>query len=287
MDPIVDVVIPVVIFLMMMVVGHGLTPSDFRRSATDLRALVAATFGQLILLPLIATLIVLVFEPGPAVVAGLVLVAACPGGSISNFYACLAHANSALSVTLTAVSCLLSFLTMPALVAAGFFFWLDDVPAIEVPIVTLAAQLLLLVALPIGLGMALRAWRPATTDTRDLLLRRLSLAALVAVVAFVVYDQWAAIVADIGVFALAGLLFTVLSMVAGYLLAWITGRTVADRLTYLIEFPCRNLALAVVVAVSILGHPDFVAFAAVLLLVQALIMISLVAFLRREPATRG
>jgi BASS family bile acid:Na+ symporter len=286
MDPIVDVAMPAVIFLMMMVVGHGLTPTDLRRSATDLRALVAASLGQLVLLPLIATLIVLVLEPGPAVVAGLVLVAACPGGSVSNFYACLAHANSALSVTLTAISCLLSFLTLPTLVAAGFFFWLDDLPAVEVPIVTLTAQLLLLVALPVGLGMALRRWRPATTDARDLLLRRLSLGALVAVIAFVVQDQWTAIVTDIDEFALAAFGFTVSSMVAGYVLAWITGRNVSDRLTYLIEFPCRNLALAVVVAVSILERPDFVAFAAVLLLVQAIIMITLVAFLRRGPAHR-
>jgi ACR3 family arsenite efflux pump ArsB len=51
-------------------------------------------------------------------------------------------------------------------------------------------------------------------------------------------------------------------------------------LTYLIEFPCRNLALALVVAVTILDRPEFAAFAAVLLLIQALIMLSMVAIRR-------
>ena len=134
MESIVDVAIPVVTFLMMITVGHGLTTTELRRSATDVRALITASVGQLVLLPLIATVIILVLHLTPAVVAGLVLVAASPAGTISNFYAYLARANLALSVTLTALSCLLSIVTIPTLVAAGFFFWLEDQPDIEVPI---------------------------------------------------------------------------------------------------------------------------------------------------------
>jgi BASS family bile acid:Na+ symporter len=282
MEPIADASIPVVTFLMMVAVGHGLTVADFRRSATDLRAVVTATLGQLILLPLIATVIVLVFNPAPAIIAGLVLVAACPGGTISNFYTCLAKANSALSLTLTAISCLASFVTLPVLVAAGFFFWFDDQPEIEVPVMVLVIQLLFLVALPTCLGMILRRWRPAATERRDLALRRVSLLALVSLVIYIVYDQWDSLVAGFAELTLVAVIFTALAMAVGYSLAWVTGRPAADRLTYLIEFPCRNLALALVVAVTILGRPEFAAFATVLLLVQAVAMLSMVAFLRRE-----
>lgn len=283
MDPFVDASIPAVTFLMMVAVGHGLTVTDLRRSATDLRAVITATLGQLILLPLIATVIVLVFDPAPAIIAGLILVAACPGGTISNFYAYLAHANSAMSLTLTAVSCLLSFVTLPFLVAAGFFFWLDDQSEIVVPVPVLVIQLLFLVALPACLGMVLRRWRPAATETRDLALRRVSLVALVSLVTYVVYDQWNSIVAALGELTIVAVVFTTLAMAVGYSLGWATGRPAADRLTYLIEFPCRNLALALVMAVTFLGRPEFVAFAAVLLLIQALVMLSMVALLRREP----
>jgi len=282
MDPIVDAAIPAVIFIMMIVVGHGLTFSELRRSMTDYRAVVAATVGQLVLLPLVATVIVLVLEPTPTIVGGLVLVAACPGGTISNFYACLARANSALSVTLTAVSCLLSFLTVPALVTAGFFFWLDNQPEIVIPPATLSLQLVVLVVLPIAIGMALRRWRPTRVESRDLLMRRFSLVALVALVTFIVYDERVSMVDNLGPLTLVAVSFTILAMTTGYCLAWITGRPVADRLTYLIEFPCRNLALVTVVAVTTLGRPDLVAFAAVLLLVQAVVMLSLIWFRRRE-----
>ena len=282
MEPFVDTAIPIVTFLMMIAVGHGLTGSDLRRSVTDLRAVVTATLGQLILLPLIATVLVLVFNPAPAIIAGLVLVAACPGGTISNFYTCLAKANSALSLTLTAISCLLSFVTLPVLVAFGFSFWLDDQPDIEVPITVLVVQLLLLVALPTCLGMILRRWRPAATEKRDLALRRVSLIALVALVVYITYDQRAAMTSALGQLTLVAVVFTLLAMAAGYSLALVTGRPPADRLTYFIEFPCRNLALALVVAVTVLDRPEFAAFATVLLLIQAFVILSVVAFLRRD-----
>ncbi len=282
MEPIADAAIPAVTFLMMVAVGHGMTATDLRRSATDLRALITATLGQLILLPLIATVIVLVFDPAPASIAGLILVAACPGGTISNFYTCLAKANSALSVTMTAISCLLSFVALPVLVAAGFFFWLDNQPDVEVPVMVLVVQLLFLVALPTCLGMVLRRFKPAATEKRDLVLRRVSLIALVTLVAYIVSDQWDSMTTALGELSLVAIVFTALAMAAGYALAWVTGRPSADRLTYLIEFPCRNLALALVVAVTIFERPDFVAFAAVLLLVQAIVMLGIVVFLRRE-----
>jgi BASS family bile acid:Na+ symporter len=271
-----------VIFIMMIVVGHGLTLTELRRSMTDYRAVVAATIGQLVLLPLIATVIVLVLEPSPTIVAGLILVAASPGGTISNFYACLTHANSALSVTLTAVSCLLSFLTVPALVTAGFFFWLDNQPEIVIPPAELSLQLLVLVVLPIAIGMTLRRWRPTRVESRDLLLRRSSLGVVVGLVSFIVWNQRVSMVANLGPLVLVAVVFTVLSMATGYGLAWITGRPQADRLTYLIEFSCRNLALVVVVAVTALGRPELVSFAAVLLLVQAVVMLSMIAFRRRD-----
>jgi BASS family bile acid:Na+ symporter len=283
MNPVLEVATPSVTFLMMVVVGHSLTGTDLRRSATDLRALVTGTIGQLILLPLIATITVLVFEPSPATIAGLILVAACPGGTISNFYACLAHANTALSVTLTAISCLLSLITIPVLVTAGFYFWLDRQPDVEVPFVILIVQLLALVALPVVLGMVLRRWRPENTTSRDLVLRRLSLGALVALVVAIVHDQYAVVVAALGELSLVSVVFTVLAMVTGLGLAWVTGRSAADRLTYVIEFPCRNLALALTIAITTLGRPEFVGFAAVLLLVQAIVMLGMIVLLRRTP----
>jgi BASS family bile acid:Na+ symporter len=287
MDLVTDIVIPTVTFLFMVAVGHGLTPAELRRSATDLRAVATGTIGQLILLPAIATVIVLVIDPPPPVTAGLILVAASPSGTLSNFYSHLSRANSALSITLTAVSCLVSFVTLPVLVTAGFYFWLGDVPDLEVPTTLLVIQLLVLVALPVCLGLAIRRWRPHRADARDRWLRRVSLTALVGLVAYVIFSQRSSIVTDLDTLVTVAGVFTVLAMAAGYGVAWATGRPTADRLTFLIEFPCRNLALAIVVAATSLGRPDVLGFAAVLLLVQSLLVLTLVALLRHGPTDRG
>jgi len=108
------------------------------------------------------------------------------------------------------------------------------------------------------------------------------LGALIVLVTFIVIDQRASMVANLGSSAFVAIVFTALSMAAGFLLAWITGRPAADRLTYLIEFSCRNLVLVMVVAVTVLGQPELVTFAAVLLLVQAVVMLSMVSLLRRD-----
>ena len=71
------------------------------------------TAGQLIILPAIASGLAWVFHPPPFIVAGMVLVAACPGGAISNYSVYLARADVALSVTLTAVSTVFAFITLP------------------------------------------------------------------------------------------------------------------------------------------------------------------------------
>ena len=70
--------------------------------------------GPLLLLPPIAVCLAWAFQPAPDVTAGLLLVAACPIGGISNTYSYLARASTALSVTLTGLSCLFAGVTLPA-----------------------------------------------------------------------------------------------------------------------------------------------------------------------------
>jgi len=120
MEILVDIAIPVVVIMMMFVVGMELSLEDFRRVHGYPKPVLVGTAGQLIILPLIAVLLTLVLDPPRHIVAGMVLVAACPAGAISNFYVYLARANVALSVTLTAVTTILAFVTLPVLTALGF-----------------------------------------------------------------------------------------------------------------------------------------------------------------------
>src|SRR5258708_28575386 len=101
----------------MVVVGMELTADAFRRVARRPGTVVAATIGQFLLLPLIGWLLVRCLDLQPAIARGALLVAPCPSGAMANVYTYMARANVALSVTLTAVPCLVAALATPTALA--------------------------------------------------------------------------------------------------------------------------------------------------------------------------
>jgi bile acid:Na+ symporter, BASS family len=141
LKPIIDVGVPALVIRTMVAVGLGLTVGDFRRVLRTPGLVVAATVGQLVFLPLIALVLIRSLPLSSSVEKGMLLVVACPDGSMANFYGQLAKANVALSVSLIAVSCLAALVTMPALMT-GFQAYLGETATLKVPVATIIGQLL-------------------------------------------------------------------------------------------------------------------------------------------------
>ncbi len=180
-----DITVPVLVIVMMGVVGMELTVEDFRRVAWQPGLVAAATAGQVVLLPLIALALVRCLTPPPYVVHGMLLVAACPAGSLANVYAYLARANVALAVTLTAVSNVVAVLTTPLLVAAGPAY-LGEAAPFTIPALTIGGQLVLMLLLPLLAGMAVRRAYPEATERYRRLVFGVGLGALAALIGLVI-----------------------------------------------------------------------------------------------------
>jgi BASS family bile acid:Na+ symporter len=286
LDPIADLAVPAVVWLMMLVVGLELSTGDFHRVLRYPRAVVMATAGQLILLPLLAAALIIVLKPAPPIVAGMVLVAASPGGAISNIYALLAGAHVALSVTLTAVTTLAAMLTMPLLCSVGFALFMRPQDVVPAPVLAIAVQLLLTLLLPIAVGMLLRHWRPAAVSRHQRALRHLSLLALTALIALILYDQRELLQEASVEIALVALLFSGGAMTMGWTLGWLAGLSTADRFTLLLEFAARNLAITALVGITVLGRADFVLFATLFFVIQAPLVLLLIALRPRGMQLR-
>jgi BASS family bile acid:Na+ symporter len=265
---IVDVAVPAVVWLLMFVVGLELTPTDFGRVLEYPRIVLLATLGQLLLLPLLAALLIWALTPAPAIVAGLVLVAASPGGALSNVYSYLAHVHVALSVTLTAISSTVAMLAMPVLCSAGFVLFLGPELRVDAPIGTMATQLVTMLVLPVAAGMGLRRLRPHLVETHRRGLRWLSLLALALLVALILLDQRQLLLATSAQLTLIAVLYSVGAMAAGWGLGLVMRLSAADRFTLLLEFTARNLAITTIVGILVLDRPDFVLFATLFLLTQ-------------------
>jgi predicted Na+-dependent transporter len=138
--------------------------------------------------------------------------------------------------------------------------------------------------------MALRHWRSAAVKRHAPGLRRLSLAALALLIGVILYDQRGDLLGEIGPTLLAAVLYSLIAMVTG----WGVGRLAAmnreDRVTLVVEFAARNLAITAVVGIMVLGRVEFVLFGALFFLVQVPILLlvgAVAARSRRRAAAPG
>jgi BASS family bile acid:Na+ symporter len=203
-------------------------------------------------------------------------VAACPIGGISNTYSYLARASTALSVTLTGLSCTLAVFTIPLLTRL-FQHVLRDPLQADAPVAVLALQVSVLLALPLGIGMSVRRRWPAWARDHRPSFQRLSfvlLGLILLVVLIVEARRVVAMLHDVLPLAAA---FVTASFAAG----WITGSAVragaADRFTMASEFATRNVSIAFVIAVTLLGRVEFAVFASVYFLTELPLMLAAVA----------
>lgn len=255
---------PLILLPLMFVVGLQLTPDDFRRVVQAPRAVVGGTLGQLVLLPLMTWGIVTLFGVSPILAAGAVLLAATPGAGMSNVMAAISSANVALSVTLTAIASLLAVITMPLMATLGLSFFIGDAGGANVPLGTLFTQLVLFLAIPIGLGMVVRFRRP------DAAARYVWRANRFAVIAILILTPFGAIVnrdmlpsgAEFLPALGAGLAWTFAAMAIGWSIGALLRLDSDDRFTFLIEFSARNVAMTFIVAIGSLGRLDLALFAA-------------------------
>ncbi len=285
MKSVLDVGIPVVTFLIMTIVGLDLTRADFERVRRRPRVLVAGLLGPLVLLPPVALAVVACVPMPEEIRAGLLLLAVCPVGGISNTYNYLARAATALSMTLTAASCLLAVVTMP-LLARLFEAVLGRPFGFRAPAGPLAAQVLGMLVLPVAAGMTLRARAPAFVGRHETALRRVAFGCLALLIAFILWSEWRRFVADLAVTAGAAALFVALAMASGFLVSLGAGADRRERFTLSVEFATRNTAIAAAVAITLLGDTRFAVFATTYFFTESVPILAAVLLFRRtaDPA---
>ena len=147
--------------IIMFGVALNITLQDFKQILKKPKPVLVGVFSQFILLPVITFILVLLLKPIPSIALGMFMVAACPGGNISNFMTHYAKGNTALSVSLTAIATVLALLLTPL----NFQFWasLYDPSArllksISISPFDLVKVMFLLLGLPLILGMIVRSY---------------------------------------------------------------------------------------------------------------------------------
>lgn len=170
------IVLPILTILMFDL-GLTLEGKDFRLVILRYKAVLAGMIGQLLLLPLIAWGVAGALSLSPLFTIGLMLIACCPGGSSSNVFSMLAKGDVALSVSLTAVSSLITLFTVPLIMQATTAH-LGEAMGMKLPVVNLLMQNVVTMLLPILLGIGVRHYWRETAQKIERVLSRLAFPAL-------------------------------------------------------------------------------------------------------------
>jgi len=271
--------VPLIVVLLMVIVGCELAREQLVAALRRPGALLGGTLGQLLLLPALAALVIWLWHPPQALAGGLLVVAASPGGALSNYYCSVARLDVAFSVALTAVSGFVALAAMPLLLAAIVPAALG-VEAFEVPIGELSLRLLLFLLLPVAIGMTLRHFFPAVLERHGRAFRAAGLWLLALFLALVFLDQRQAVLAMFWETVLLTASFTALALLAG----WWTGSAMrlsgTARAVLAVEFAVRNVGIAAVLALTTFQQAEFAAFGALFVLLQAPLLL-LALFARR------
>lgn len=152
--------------LVLAMIGMGMVtrPGDFVELVREPKPMITGLLYQLVGIPLITAALVYLIRLPPEVVVGLILIAAMPGGALSNIYTHLGKGNVALSVALTGVMTLLALVTAPLIMRmfAGDFL----PPEIAMPVGVIMREIFLFLLLPLTFGMLLARWLKETTAHR-------------------------------------------------------------------------------------------------------------------------
>lgn len=227
--------------------GLTLTPAHFIAVWRRPRLIGLGMLLQYGLMPLIAWGIGLLLDLPLAIIAGLVLVGSCPGGTASNVICYLARGDVALSITLTSVSTLLAVALTPLLT------WLYIGQRVPVPVMGMLLDILTIIILPVLAGLLVRRWLPFGSRRIEAVFVPLSMVAVILIVGIIVAlsrDQLAQMAWFI---ALAVLLHNSLGLAAGYALARLGGHAPAIARTLAIEVGMQNSGLGVALALKYFG----------------------------------
>lgn len=248
----IQVLLPLILAFIMFSLGLGLRNEDFARVLKFPWAFGAGLFNQLVLLPLVAFGLAHAFQLSPEFAVGLMILSFCPGGVTSNVLAKLAGGNAPLSISLTAVTSLLSIVTVPFLVvfSVGHFMG-DEGPVVDVT--KLGITMFLITALPVALGMLLTSKRPEWVARISAGLSKAALILFVLIVVAALAKNWTVFAGNVGTLGPVAVLLNLVLLAVGLLTAKLIRLDRKDATTISIESGVQNGTLAIAVGSIVAG----------------------------------
>ena len=242
---------PIALALIMLALGLGLSVDDFSRVLRQPKDFLIGLLCQLILLPIIAFILVKIYNPPIELALGVMIIAAAPGGVTSNVLTKFANGDVALSISLTAIISLISIISVPLIIfqsadllgATGF----NE----NISIMGIAIKMFLVVTVPVILGMLIRKFSTNFIVSKTQTIQRISIGLFVIVFLSIWVEEWDKVISFITRAGIIALTLNIAMMLVGFYVAKSLIKGMAQRKCISLECGLQNGTLAVFVATQL------------------------------------
>jgi len=249
---------PIALAFIMLGLGMSLTIQDFLRVIKIPKDFLVGFICQLILLPIIAFILIKLLNTPAELAIGVMLIAAAPGGVTSNVLTKFANGDVALSISLTAVSSLLSIISVPFIVINSIdLFGIDNVSK-DISMLGIALKMFFVVTVPVIIGMLFRHFAKEFIDNKALIIQRISILLFVLVFIAIYIEEWDNIVTFIARAGLIALILNITMMIIGFYVAKFFASGVAQQKCISLECGLQNGTLAAFVGTQIFNSDSII-----------------------------
>lgn len=250
------VLLPVALMIIMLGMGLSLRTADFKRVGSYPKAAAIGLTNQMIVLPLVAFGIAQLSGLSGPLTIGLMILSACPGGVTSNLISHLSKGDTALSVSLTAMSSVLSILTIPLIVNYSIGYFSTPEETIAPPTGEIVKQIVAVTVVPICLGMLIRGWKKDFALRMEKPVKIFSAIVLALVIVGAVLKQKEILIEHFGSIWSIALGLNVATMMIGFMSAKLLRLSLPQTITVSVESGIQNGTLAILIATTILKQED-------------------------------
>lgn len=247
------VFLPLALAFIMMGMGITLRVEDFSRVLKAPKAITLGLIAQLIMLPLAGFALVKLFGLTGGLALGLMILAACPGGPTSNLISHLAKGDLALSISLTAVSSVVTIATIPLIVnlSIGYF---GEEGSVMLPVMQTIIQIMVVTIVPVSIGMFIRSRNPRLTKMAERPVKLASALFFTLIMVAAILQERENLVEFMILTGPAALSLNLLTMGIGYGLALIFALPVRQRMSITVESGIQNGTMGIMIAATLLQN---------------------------------
>ena len=250
---IVTTIAPIILALIMLGLGLGLKIEDFAKVIKSPKDFFIGCFSQLIILPIIAYILILIFKTSPEIAIGVMIIAAAPGGVTSNILTKFANGDVALSISLTAVISLISIISVPLIIfGSANLIGITNISQ-NISMTGIALKMFLVVTVPVILGMIIRRFADSFVSSKVEIFNKLNIVFFVIFFIAAFYEERDNILNFIMQAGLIAFILNISMMIVAFFLAKNFASGIKQQKCIALECGLQNGTLALFVSTQIFG----------------------------------